>query len=147
MDYRRSQAKGVFDEVPATRATIARALMCVLTLALGGAPWAQAQSTFIVDSIADTADPTPGDGVCGVSGQGYTLRAAIQEANARAGADTINFNISGIGPKTISVVDTDLPDIEEALTIDGYTQSDAKRNTLEVGTNAVLRIVLNGQNA
>ena len=37
-----------------------------------------------------------------------------------------------------------LPEIREAVTIDGYTQFDARRNTLAVGSDAVLRIELDG---
>src|SRR5712691_3927927 len=48
-------------------------------------------STFAVNSTDDVADEVPGDGVAGsADGLGpVTLRAAIQEANAHAGADTI----------------------------------------------------------
>ena len=35
-------------------------------------------------------------------GDQCTLRAAIQQANATAGADTINFAIPGTGVKTIA---------------------------------------------
>ena len=50
-----------------------------------------------------------------------TLRAAIQEANALAGADTINFNILPAGAKTI-VLGSALPAITSVVTIDGTTQ-------------------------
>ncbi len=79
------------------------------------------------------------------SGAG-SLRQAITDANSSAGADTIKFNIPGTGVKTISL-STELPEITEAVTIDGYTQPGAKRNTLSTGTDAVLLIELNGQNA
>ena len=48
-------------------------------------------STFVVDSTADTADANPGDGACGDSSGNCSLRAAISEANALAGADTITL--------------------------------------------------------
>jgi hypothetical protein len=76
------------------------------------------------------------------SGTG-SLRQAILDANGSAGADTINFNIAGGGVKTISPT-TNLPPITEALTIDGYTQPGASPNTLAVGNDAVLLIVLSG---
>ena len=41
---------------------------------------------------------------------------------------------------------TALPDITEAVTIDGYTQPGASQNTVEIGDNAVLLIELNGTN-
>jgi CSLREA domain-containing protein len=50
-------------------------------------------TTFTVNSTGDGPDINPADGVCN-DGSGFcTLRAAIQEANAAAGADTINFNL------------------------------------------------------
>jgi CSLREA domain-containing protein len=48
-------------------------------------------ATFVVDSTVDAVDATPGDGVCATSGAVCTLRAAIQESNALAGADTVNL--------------------------------------------------------
>jgi CSLREA domain-containing protein len=58
---------------------------------------AAAATTFTVDSSADDVDFSPGDGVCDTNdgaGDGpCTLRAAIEEANAWAGTDTINFSI------------------------------------------------------
>lgn len=46
-------------------------------------------ATFVIDSVLDTSDATPGDGVCDDGSANCTLRAAIEEANALAGADTI----------------------------------------------------------
>src|SRR5262245_39359044 len=53
-----------------------------------------AAKTFTVNVTGNGADANPGDGVCetGVAGN-CSLRAAIQEANANPGKDTINFNI------------------------------------------------------
>jgi len=42
-----------------------------------------------VDSTTDAADAHPGDGVCDIGNGTCTLRAAVQEANALPGADTI----------------------------------------------------------
>jgi hypothetical protein len=44
---------------------------------------------FVVDSALDAADHQPGDGVCADAKGLCTLRAAIQESNAIAGADEI----------------------------------------------------------
>src|SRR5215210_1050601 len=93
-------------------------------------------------TVNNTADP--GDGDCDPNG-GCTLREAINEANATT-ADTIRFDISESGVKTISPTSR-LPIISERLTIDGYTQSGANPNTLVQGTNAVLKIELNGSDA
>lgn len=48
-------------------------------------------STFIVSNAGDTDDAAPGDGNCADSGGNCTIRAAVQEANALAGADMITF--------------------------------------------------------
>jgi CSLREA domain-containing protein len=45
--------------------------------------------TFTVNSTIDDVDAVPGDGDCASGGGLCTLRAAIQEANALVGADTI----------------------------------------------------------
>jgi CSLREA domain-containing protein len=58
-------------------------LACLL-----GSSWASA-ATFSVNSYVDSVDVTPGNGVCADSAGRCTLRAAILEANALAGADTI----------------------------------------------------------
>jgi CSLREA domain-containing protein len=76
------------------------------------------------------------------SGAG-SLRQAILDANARAGADNIVFNIPGSGVQTITPA-TVLPDITDQVVIDGYTQPGASRNTLSYGDHAVLLIELNG---
>ena len=67
--------------------------------------------TFTVTNTAD-----PGDGFC--NAQGCTVREAIEGANARSGADTIKFNISGAGVKTIAP-ESELPDITGPVVIDG----------------------------
>src|SRR6266550_1957473 len=79
------------------------------------------------------------------SGAG-SLRQAITDANAAAGADTIAFNISGVGVQTINVLSS-LPNIAAPLTIDGYTQPGSSANTLANGDNAVLLIEINGASA
>ena len=104
-------------------------------------------ATIIVNSTAD--------GAPAVDGQ-LTLREAIEAANTNLpsgdasagdpGLDTINFNIGLLDGtvKTIAVTGTPLPTISEPLTIDGYTQDDATPNSLAVGSNAVLRIEIDG---
>lgn len=51
----------------------------------------RADSSFVPDSTADEVDEIPGDGVCATTSGACTLRAAIQETNALAGADTITL--------------------------------------------------------
>ena len=128
--------------------TLLLVTLMTLSLMLAAQP-THAQTNFTVTRIDDFADPNPGDGECGFfagrGGQVCTLRAAIEEANATAGADTINFNIvdGGDGVKTISPT-SELPAITEAVTIDGYTQPGASPNTLAKGTNANIMIELDG---
>jgi len=72
-----------------------------------------------------------------------SLRQAITDANNHSGLDTIDFNIPGAGVHTITPA-TALPNITDAVIIDGYTQPGASANTLAVGDNAQLRIQLDG---
>ena len=52
---------------------------------------ASAASTFTVNSTVDSVDSNPGNGICADASGNCTLKAAIMEANALAGADTINL--------------------------------------------------------
>ncbi len=72
-----------------------------------------------------------------------SLRQAILDANAAAGADTISFNIPGAGVHTI-IPAGNLPAITDPVTIDGYTQPGTSQNTLADADNAVLLIEING---
>jgi Ca2+-binding RTX toxin-like protein len=78
---------------------------------------------------------------------GGSLRQAILDANATPGADTIVFDIVGDGGVQTIQPASALPAITEAVTIDGYTQPGSAPNTLPVGNNADIRIVLDGSAA
>ena len=109
---------------------------------------ARGATTFTVNRIGDQSDRNLANAACDVStntGNQCTLRAAIQEANDTPGADVINFNIASAS-KTIAPA-TPLPPITDPLTINGYSQTNAKVNSNAVGNNAVLKIVLDGINA
>ena len=93
-------------------------------------------------TVNNTVDP--GDGDCNPNG-GCTLREAINEANTTS-ADTIGFRFHGGGVNTISPTSR-LPTIRERLTINGYLQPGATENTAANGTNAVLKIELDGSGA
>lgn len=80
-------------------------------------------NTFTVNSTLDTCDANPGNGVAADSAGRTTLRAAIMEANARAGADTINLpagtyvlTLAGINEDACRTGDLDITD---PLTITG----------------------------
>jgi len=108
-------------------ALVVAPVAAVLLLALLGSPAspdpAQAGATFVVDSTVDATDVVPGDGVCADGSGNCTLRAAVMEANALAGADTITLPA---GAYTLTTVGTDEDltatgdlDITEDLTING----------------------------
>ena len=81
-----------------------------------------------VNSNADTADAAIGNGLCDINtsetGDQCTLRAAIQEANTRTGAQTITFNIGGSGVPVISP-DAPLEAVTVPVTINGKSQPGA----------------------
>ena len=116
---------------------------------------AHAATTFTVNDTRDSPDASSiAGGTCDIDvfiiGDQCTLRAAIQQANATTGADTINFAIPGTGVKTIAVGAAGLgplPTITDPVTINGYTQPGSSPNTLAVGDNAVLKIELAGNGA
>ena len=58
--------------------------------------------TFTVNSTGDGADNNVGDGVCNDGSGSCTLRAAVQEASAAAGADTINFSLAANSTITLN---------------------------------------------
>jgi CSLREA domain-containing protein len=105
-----------------------------------------ASFTFVVNSTADSED-----GPCTPR---CTLREAITGANIDPARDTIEFDIPRSDPGcnaatkvcTIALVDG-LPQITEPLVIDGYTQPGSRENTLAEGTDAALKIVLDGSQA
>lgn len=100
-------------------------------------------TTFTVNSLADTPDATPGDGVALDANGEVSLRAALEEANAFAGADIIEFNDgSGLGvnfydatPDTITLGGTQLG-ISSDLTITG-----PGANLLSISAGGASRVI------
>jgi CSLREA domain-containing protein len=90
-------------------------ILSILFLQIGIIPVAAA-ATFAVNSNADAVDANPGDGVCQTTTPGQcTLRAAVQEANALPGADTITvpagtytLSIAGAGENAAATGDLDV---------------------------------------
>src|SRR4051812_47926325 len=83
-------------------------------------------STYLVTSAAD-------------SGVG-TLRQAILDANAKAGADIVNFNINGGGTAKIALTSA-LPTFTESVIIDGTTQPGyAGKPRIEVSGGGIVGI-------
>ncbi|WP_091540364.1 choice-of-anchor Q domain-containing protein [Thermoflexibacter ruber] len=91
-------------------------------------------SVFVVNSTGDQGDVALGgvlgDGICG-NGITCTLRAAIEEANAFAGTQTIAFGIPIVDPNYFAAPTpywsirplSFLPVITETLIIDGWSQT------------------------
>ncbi len=92
-------------------------------------PPAVRAASFVVEQMADDADAhdaNPGDGICADTFNTCTLRAAIEEANALAGWDTITF--SSAMTITIDANVGALPDITDQLTIDASSVWDTANN-------------------
>jgi|CXWL01.1.fsa_nt_gi CSLREA domain-containing protein len=112
-----------------------------------------AAATLTVNSTADTV--AAGDGLC-------TLREAIVAANTNTASggvagecaageappavDIVAFALPGGGVQTISPA-TELPIVSTRMVIDGYSQPGATENSLVEGTNADLRVALDGVGA
>ena len=99
---------------------------------------ADAIEVFEVNQASDSSDGNC-DSHC-------TLREAIERAELTAGPQFIAFNIAGDGPHTIALTNP-LPVIADIVTINGYSEPDAVENTAAIGSDAVIKIVLdaNGQ--
>ena len=67
-------------------------MLTLVLLAFSSLPaQVESQAAFTVNPTADATDANPGDGTCATESGECTLRAAIQEANALPGADTITL--------------------------------------------------------
>lgn len=116
-----------------------------LGILLAASP-AQAK-TFTVNYRGDATDDAPGDGLCNAGFGLCSLRAAIEEANAFAGADAIHFGIPASGVQTIEPT-SQLPSMATKVTINGYTQPGSKPNTSAQGAiNAKPLVELDGSAA
>ena len=113
-------------ERPAFRAHVSRlaaaaALVLALAVLASSHPVRASGATFTVTSTADVIDGNPGDGTC-ASASGCTLRAAVMEANALPGHDTINLSSSTYVLTLIGADDTAVAgdlDITDDVTITG----------------------------
>jgi CSLREA domain-containing protein len=84
---------------------------------------------FTVSSITDAVDAMPGDGMCATAAHECTLRAAVQEANALGGSNTIDltagtYSLSRTGAGDDTAATGDL-DVLGTLTIRGPVGGDA----------------------
>ena len=76
----------------AGRHVLARTVVVIVTALTVAGGGAEAATTFVVTSTVDAVDALPGDGVCATAAGPCTLRAAVQEANALAGPETITLS-------------------------------------------------------
>lgn len=86
----------------------------------------QLLAVFTVNSFEDTVDEVPGDGVPADAFGNTTLRAAVMEANALAGDDTVllgsgtfSFQIWGTNEDAAATGDLDITDTSGSLIITG----------------------------
>ena len=84
--------------------TLIAGLLLVAAMVLASmtaATSARASTTFVVNGTGDAPDASTTASACdtdpSTTGKQCTLRAAIEQANATAGADTINFDIPELG--------------------------------------------------
>ena len=96
---------------------ISLAALLAFAATLAGNPTPARGASFTVDATHDAVDATPGDGICADAGGACTLRAAVMETNALAGADevalpagTFNLTISGAGEDLSATGDLDFTD-------------------------------------
>ena len=83
----------------------------IVTAALAAGSAAPASgASFTVNATYDAVDAAPGDGVCADAGGACTLRAAVEETNALAGADAIAVPAGEYGGALL---------ITDSVTIDG----------------------------
>jgi CSLREA domain-containing protein len=111
------------------------------------APAAQADATFTVNSTDDQVDTNPGNGACdtgdtvGAPAEAEcTLRAAIQEANALAGADTVSvpageYLLSLEGAETAGAAEVAVGDLDitDDLVVDGASASTTTVRPIDIG--------------
>jgi hypothetical protein len=84
--------------------------------------------------------------VTNVNDSGAGSLRQVMTDTAAAGIDTIAFNIAGNGPHTISPGSA-LPTLSGSVIIDGYTETLSRENLLALGTDADLRIIIDGTSA
>jgi CSLREA domain-containing protein len=95
--------------------------------------------TFTVNSTTDAVDTAPGNGVCATAAGACTLRAAIQEANAHAGLDTISIP-AGTYVLTIAGRDEDLAATGDLDITDTVTIAGAGAPTVIIDGNGIDRV-------
>ena len=81
-------------------------------------------ATFTVTDLGDTSDANAGDGTCADAGGNCTLRAALEEANALAGDDNVDFSVAGsilLSNGALEITSNVSVDGGDAIMVDGDT--------------------------
>lgn len=113
-------------------------VLCALVSAALMSPGTSEGAVLTVNSNADSDD-----GSCDGLPNDCTLREAMNAAN---NSDTIRFDLPcGANPANCVIKPiTEFPHLDNNLvTIDGYSQTGASPNTLDVGDNAVIKVEVN----
>jgi uncharacterized repeat protein (TIGR01451 family)/CSLREA domain-containing protein len=116
----------------------------MLALGAGFASATASAATFVVDSTVDGTDAVPGDGICATADSACTLRAAVMEANATAGADFIDLR-SIDDPLNPIVLDIDGVDETYELTPGGAVAcaaviaADASQGDLDITDDVTIQ--------
>src|ERR1043165_5833701 len=121
-------------------------LLLWLTCSLGAARPAHPATVTVTgsgDTIALDGSATLREAIASVNAAA-NVNADVAPVGTYGSGDTIAFNIAGAGPHTISIGATPLPIIARPVILDGYTQPGSFENTLAVGDNPVINIVLLG---
>ncbi len=115
-------------------------------------------ANFTVNNNGDTSDVTPGNGICADTGGNCTLRAAVEEANALAGNDTIDFAASLTNATITLTTGVEIPISgtdgtlqinglgADKLTIDGGAGSNRIFLTINAATVTITGVTLQGGN-
>jgi CSLREA domain-containing protein len=102
-----------------TRLAVLAGIVLAGGIVIGQSGTPSVMAAQVVNSTGDAADSSPGDGSCKTAGGVCTLRAAIEEANAFPGADTIEFSLGG--PYPVIAPTSTLPALSTDITVKGNT--------------------------
>ena len=124
----------------------AAVLLLALTCTFGAARAAHPATITVTgtgDSIALDGSVTLREAIASINAAA-NVNADVAPVGTYGSGDTVAFNIPGGGPHTIQVGALPLPTFARPMIVNGYSQPGSLQNTLAVGDNAVLNIVLQG---
>jgi hypothetical protein len=122
------------------------AVVLAQTFAVGGGSAATLTVTGTGDTVAVDGLVTLREAMASINGAA-SVNADILPVGIYGSGDLIQFNIGGGGPQTITVGASPLPTMNVPVQINGYSQPGSVANTLAVGDNALLNVILRGTTA